>query len=55
MERFSIDADRAFEFLRRQSQTHNVKLRYVAEWVVDHRNSPDATFSVPDDQSQPVS
>lgn len=47
MERFSIDADRAFEFLRRQSQSHNVKLRYVAEWVVDHRNSPDATFSAP--------
>ncbi|MRJ75509.1 ANTAR domain-containing protein [Aeromicrobium sp. SMF47] len=47
MERFDIDADRAFEFLRRQSQTHNVKLRYVAEWVVQHRGSPDATFSGP--------
>ncbi|NRQ49164.1 GAF and ANTAR domain-containing protein [Aeromicrobium stalagmiti] len=46
MERFNIDADRAFEFLRRQSQTHNVKLRYVAEWVVDHRGSPDAVFAV---------
>jgi len=45
MERFDIDADRAFEFLRRQSQAHNVKLRYVAEWVVEHRASPDATFS----------
>lgn len=45
MERFDIDADRAFEFLRRQSQTHNVKLRYVAEWVVEHRNSPDTTFT----------
>lgn len=45
MERFSLDADRAFEFLRRQSQAHNVKLRYVAEWVVEHRNSPNATFS----------
>jgi GAF domain-containing protein len=55
MERFSIDADRAFEFLRRQSQTHNVKLRYVAEWVVDHRNSPNATFSVPADQDASVS
>ncbi|MBC7632142.1 GAF and ANTAR domain-containing protein [Aeromicrobium sp.] len=50
MERFKIDADRAFEFLRRQSQDHNIKLRLVAEWVVEHRNSPDATFvtSVPD-------
>jgi GAF domain-containing protein len=45
MERYDIDADRAFEFLRRQSQTHNVKLRYVAEWVVEHRSSPDATFT----------
>jgi GAF domain-containing protein len=55
MERFDIDADRAFEFLRRQSQSHNVKLRYVAEWVVDHRDSPDATFSVPADQDASVS
>jgi GAF domain-containing protein len=47
MERFDIDADRAFDFLRRQSQAHNVKLRYVAEWVVEHRNSPDASFETP--------
>jgi GAF domain-containing protein len=47
MERFDIDADRAFEFLRRQSQTHNVKLRHIAEWVVEHRGSPDTTFSMP--------
>ena len=47
MERFDLDADRSFEFLRRQSQDHNVKLRYVAEWVVDHRNSPTATFTTP--------
>jgi GAF domain-containing protein len=46
MERYDLDPDRAFEFLRRQSQAHNVKLRYVAEWVVDHRTTPDATFSV---------
>jgi GAF domain-containing protein len=44
MERFDIDADRAFEFLRRQSQDHNVKLRFVAEWVVKHRGSPTAEF-----------
>jgi GAF domain-containing protein len=44
MERFDLDADRAFEFLRRQSQAHNVKLRHVAEWVVEHRRSPDASF-----------
>lgn len=56
MERFDLDADRAFDFLRRQSQAHNVKLRYVAEWVVDHRTSPDATFETPSlsqDQSAP--
>ncbi|MEV7398081.1 GAF and ANTAR domain-containing protein [Aeromicrobium sp. NPDC092404] len=47
MERFDLDPDRAFEFLRRQSQAHNVKLRFVAEWVVDNRNSPDATFEAP--------
>jgi GAF domain-containing protein len=47
MERFDIDADRAFEFLRRQSQTHNVKLRQIAEWVVSHRGSADTTFSLP--------
>lgn len=47
MERFDLDADRAFDFLRRQSQAHNVKLRYVAEWVVEHRNSPDAKFEIP--------
>jgi GAF domain-containing protein len=47
MERFDIDADRAFEFLRRQSQTYNVKLRYVAEWVVEHRASADAVFAAP--------
>lgn len=44
MERYDLDADRAFEFLRRQSQAHNVKLRYVAEWVVSHRTSPDVSF-----------
>ena len=47
MERFDLDADRAFDFLRRQSQAHNVKLRYVAEWVVEHRTSPDARFETP--------
>lgn len=46
MERFDLDADRAFEFLRRQSQDHNAKLRYVAEWVVENRAKPDAVFVV---------
>lgn len=45
MERFDIAPDRAFDFLRRQSQDANVKLRNVAQWVVDNRNTPQATFS----------
>lgn len=45
MERFDLEADRAFEFLRRQSQHHNVKLRYVAEWIVDNRAVPAANFA----------
>lgn len=39
MERFDLDADTAFDFLRRHSQQHNIKLREVAEQVVDHRRS----------------
>jgi GAF domain-containing protein len=50
MERYDIDPERAFEFLRRQSQAHNVKLRYVAEWVVENRNKPNATFAAPADE-----
>ncbi len=34
MERYRIDADRAFQFLIRASSTSNVKLRDVAEEVV---------------------
>ena len=37
MERFDIDGDRAFEFLVRQSQSQNLKLRAVADWVVSNR------------------
>lgn len=39
MERFDIDADRAFDVLRRYSQDHNRKLREVADWVVTYRRS----------------
>lgn len=38
MERFDIDADRAFEVLRRYSQNHNQKLHTVAAWVVENRH-----------------
>lgn len=41
MERFSIDSDRAFTVLQRYSQTHNVKLRDVAQQVADRRTLPD--------------
>ncbi len=40
MERFDIDADRAFEVLRRYSQNHNEKLHRVAAWVVENRKRP---------------
>jgi GAF domain-containing protein len=42
MERFDLDDDRAFEVLRRYSQNSNVKLRDVAQMVVDTRSLPDA-------------
>lgn len=40
MERFDIDDDRAFEVLRRYSQSHNQKLHTVASWVVANRRNP---------------
>jgi GAF domain-containing protein len=40
MERFDLDDARAFEVLRRYSQDHNVKLRDLAQTVVDTRRLP---------------
>ena len=40
MERYSIDADRAFDVLQRYSQTNNIKLREVAQQVADRRALP---------------
>ena len=37
MERFDIDGDRAFEYLVRQSQDKNLKLRAIADWIVANR------------------
>jgi hypothetical protein len=37
MERLDISADRAFEYLVRESQARNVKLRSIAEWIVSNR------------------
>lgn len=42
MERYGIDADRAFHVLRRYSQSHNLKLRAVAQQVADRRALPTA-------------
>jgi transcriptional regulator with GAF, ATPase, and Fis domain len=41
MERFDLDDARAFEVLRRYSQDHNLKLRDVAQTVVDTRLLPE--------------
>ena len=43
MERYALDADHAFEVLRRYSQNSNMKLRNVAEMVVETRRLPDAS------------
>jgi GAF domain-containing protein len=41
MERYSIEPARAFDVLQRYSQTHNIKLREVAQLVADRRALPD--------------
>jgi GAF domain-containing protein len=41
MERFDLDADRAFAVLRRYSQDNNLKLRDVAQRLIDARRLPD--------------
>ncbi len=40
MERYHLDADRAFTVLQRYSQDHNVKLRIVAERLIATRQLP---------------
>jgi AmiR/NasT family two-component response regulator len=40
MERFNVDADRAFAILRRYSQDNNFKLRDVAQRLIDTRKLP---------------
>lgn len=35
MERYGIDRDRAFAFLARSSQTRNIKIRVLAEQIID--------------------
>ena len=41
MERFGMDGDQAFAVLRRYSQDNNIKLRDVAERLIDTRKLPD--------------
>jgi len=40
MERYGVDADSAFNTLLRFSQNNNLKLRYVAEHIVEERGFP---------------
>ena len=40
MERFDLSADQAFSVLRRYSQAHNVKLRLVAQRLIETRRLP---------------
>lgn len=56
MERYDLDSTRAFEFLRRLSQHHNIKLRDVASWVVEHRTSDhvDLAITPPEGESAAV-
>jgi GAF domain-containing protein len=41
MERFGVDSDQAFAVLRRYSQDNNIKLRDVAQRLIDTRKLPD--------------
>ena len=54
MERYDLDANRAFDFLRRQSQHHNIKLRDVATWVVEHRTLPEVDLAAPPPATEPA-
>ena len=40
MATYDLDQDRAFEVLRRYSQDHNIKLREVAQDIVELRKLP---------------
>ncbi|MGO4257458.1 GAF and ANTAR domain-containing protein [Marmoricola sp. RAF53] len=43
MERYDLDGDRAFAVLMRYSQHRNVKLRDIAQELIDRRTLPDLT------------
>ncbi|MGO4257422.1 GAF and ANTAR domain-containing protein [Marmoricola sp. RAF53] len=44
MERYDLDIDQAFGVLLRYSQQQNVKLRLIAQTIVDTRELPDSVF-----------
>jgi GAF domain-containing protein len=48
MERYGLDEDQAFEVLRRYSQDHNIKLRYVAEHLISARELPTSPDEITD-------
>ena len=52
MERFGLDEPRAFEVLKRYSQHHNLRLRRVAEMLVQTRALPDGMTGL--DRNTPV-
>jgi GAF domain-containing protein len=53
MERFDIDADRAFATLRRYSQHHNIKLKALCHELVATRELPAEAASVPMVEAMP--
>jgi len=50
MERFDLNADQAFAVLLRYSQDNNVKLRVVADQLVETRQLPASVAAVPNGQ-----
>jgi GAF domain-containing protein len=52
MERFDLDADRAFAVMRRYSQDNNVKLREVAQRLINTRRLPDTPHEPPHERPQ---
>jgi GAF domain-containing protein len=47
MERYRLDADQAFAVLRRYSQDYNIKLREVAQRLIETRELPERLASNP--------
>ena len=54
MERFDLDSDRAFAVLRRYSQDNNLKLRDVAERLIETRCLPAPADRAADESRPPA-